>query len=506
MTDGTIFITDAGTGSITLNGSSRALTASTVPEVRSAAIRHAAEHARTQGRPVTLTAHEPGGSFRLAVSPDGRVESLPEAPEPTWEQAPQQEPQSIDPAPAPAGDRPNAFTVSTATQGKRLSTPEEVSAQPDAPKQTDPTPTVAEDDPLWRERAAQPATQGARGTLNKLGLKMAASEAELAERRAVYARELAEADAQQREEEERAQRDAQERAQQETRREARRREAAEAAARQRKLIQTNFQGTRTILIANPKGGARKTTTTYLLAATMGIIRGGSVVAWDANETVGTLAQRSAPDEHDRTVVDLLEQAADDFTSIEGSRLGTLDRFVRAQGDAHFTVLASDEDAAHQEIVDGDGFNRVHEILERFNRLILVDTGNNIRTSHFLAAVEAAHQLVIPVAASLDSAHGAQFMIDTLTKNGHADLIKNAVVLIHDLEKANAADQDYLSIVRQISDDFAGKVAAVLPVPFDDSLKGGKQIDHAQLAPATQRAYQEAAAAIAASLRNSNIHG
>lgn len=484
MTDGTIFITDTGTGSITLNGSSRALTASTVPEVRSAAIRQATEHARTQGRPVTLTAHEPSGSFRLAVSPDGRVESLPEAPEPTWEQAPQQEPQPIEPAAAPAGDEPNA----------------------PKPADADPAPTVAEDDPQWRERAAQPATQGARGTLNKLGLKMAASEAELAERRATYARELAEAEAQQREEEERAQRDAQERAQQETRREARRREDAEAAARQRKLIQTNFQGTRTILIANPKGGARKTTTTYLLAATMGIIRGGSVVAWDANETVGTLAQRSAPDEHDRTVVDLLEQAANDFTSIEGSRLGTLDRFVRAQGDAHFTVLASDEDAAHQEIVDGDGFNRVHEILERFNRLILVDTGNNIRTSHFLAAVEAAHQLVIPVAASLDSAHGAQFMIDTLTKNGHADLIKNAVVLIHDLEKANAADQDYLSIVRQISDDFAGKVAAVLPVPFDDSLKGGKQIDYGRLAPATQRAYQEAAAAIAASLRNTNIHG
>lgn len=475
MADGTIFITDNGTGSITLNGTSHPLHASSVPEVRSAAIQRATEHARTQGRPVKVTAHEPSGTFHLAVSPDGRVDSLPDDSEPTWEQAPQQTPQTIAPEPA---------------------------AAPPAVEQeaSDPGDGVADDDPQWKERAAQPATQGARGSLNKLGLKVAPSGAELAERRAAYARELAQAEEQRRQEEERAQREEQERTEQETRREARRREAAEAEAHQRKLIQTNFQGTRTILIANPKGGARKTTTTYLLGATMGIIRGGSVVAWDANETVGTLAQRSVPDEHERTVVDLLEQAADDFTSIDGVRLGTLDRFVRGQGDAHFTVLASDEDPEHQEIVDSAGFNRVHEILERFNRLILVDTGNNIRTSHFLAAVEAADQLVIPVAASLDSAHGAQFMIETLTKNGHADLIKNAVVLIHDLEKANNADQDYLAIVRQISDDFAGKVGAVLPVPFDDSLKGGKQIDYAQLAPTTQRAYREAAAAIAASLR------
>ena len=135
-----------------------------------------------------------------------------------------------------------------------------------------------------------------------------------------------------------------------------------------------------------------TTSTWLPAATLGIIRGGGVIAWDANETMSSLGERSIQDMHDLTVVNLLEQAANDFDSVDGNRLGILDRFVCSQPDAHFSVLASDEDATLQDIVDDDGFDRVHEILSRFSRMILVYTGNNIRASHFLAAVEAADLL------------------------------------------------------------------------------------------------------------------
>ena len=158
-----------------------------------------------------------------------------------------------------------------------------------------------------------------------------------------------------------------------------------------------------------------------------------------------------------------------------------------------------EDPERQDIVDSERFATVHEILSRFYRMILVDTGNNIRVSHFLAALEAADQLVIPVAASEDGAYGARYMIDSLRASGHDELVKNAVVLIHDLEPASNASADYLELAHGIADEFAGQVAAVLPVPFDPALKGGNEIDYAQLTPATQRAYREAAGAIAASL-------
>ena len=42
-------------------------------------------------------------------------------------------------------------------------------------------------------------------------------------------------------------------------------------------------------------------------------------------------------------------------------------------------------------------------------------------------------------------------------------------------------------------------SAVLPIPYDSALKDGRQIDYAQLTDETQRAYQEAAGAVARNL-------
>ncbi|MDN5655860.1 MAG: chromosome partitioning protein, partial [Kocuria sp.] len=200
------------------------------------------------------------------------------------------------------------------------------------------------------------------------------------------------------------------------------------------------------------------------------------------------------DLHSNTVVDLLEKSADDFNHVETSRIGTIDRYVRQQGDNHFNVLASDEDPERQDMVDGDGFRTVHQILERFNRMIFVDTGNNARAEHFLAAMEATDQLVIPVSAGLDSALVAEKMMKALTARGYGDLVQNAVVMLHDSESRKIDDTD-------TARRFEGKVGAVIPIPFDAALKDGGKIDYDALQPATRRAYQEAAAAIAQNLRN-----
>src|SRR5699024_6437100 len=155
-----------------------------------------------------------------------------------------------------------------------------------------------------------PATQGLRGTLNGIGLKLSPTEDELDQRRESLRRDIAREQKMRLADEQLAQEEAAE----SSRRAARARQEAARHQEQRRLIQTNFQGTRTVLVANPKGGSRKTTSTFLTAATMGIIRGGSVIAWDANETMGTLGERAHQDLHDRTVVDLLEQSATEFTS------------------------------------------------------------------------------------------------------------------------------------------------------------------------------------------------
>lgn len=528
--DATFTIHPDGTGIVDIDGHTTALDAATSNAARLQAVEHVTAHAAALERTMHVTAREGARTFSLAITPDGTVTPLTSPPPPAPQPKPQLAPATAAPEPArPAWEPSPEAQHSPVLPPSTRPTPSPLAPTP-APQAWEPThttapapasvespvvtgpppsgPAVDENDPAWRQIAEKPAEQGLRGTLNGMGMKLAPKEAELAERRAAFAAQQAQEQQRQAEEEQRrlaeekrARAEAEAQRAHESRQAARQREAAERDREQRRLIQTNFMGVKTILVANPKGGARKTTSTYLLAATMGIIRGGSVIAWDANETMGTLGERSQQDQHSHTVVDLLEQAAPSFTSIEGSRLGALDAYVRPQGDSHFDVLASDEDATRQDIVDREGFETVHEILSRFYRLILVDTGNNIRVPHFLAAVDQADQLVIPVAAGRDSARAAWKMMRSLEASGHGDLVESAVVLLHDLEPSTEADSGYLDTVGAIAAEIEGQVAAVVAIPFDASLKGGDEIDHAKLSPATQQAYQAAAAAVAKSLRD-----
>lgn len=441
--DAAIELDSEGRGTVTINGTPYPLTGPDLSASRRHAKARVVEYARETGETVAMRVTEQGSTMHLVVTPDGRILDTP--------RGHSQTPAQVPTAPVPT-----------------------------APAERSPAPR----DPELEEEEKRPATEGARGALNRLGFHLPPGSAEMEERRRRY---------EERREAERAQRE------QESRSEARRRRREEAERSERALIQTNFMGTRTILIANPKGGARKTTSCYVLAATMGTIRGGSVVAWDANETMGTLGDRSREDRHNHTVVDLLEQAAPEFTSVEGSRLGVLDSYVRTQGDSHFDVLASDEDPTRQDIVGAEKFGTIHEILSRFYRIILVDTGNNIRAAHFQAALESTDQLVIPVAASRDSARVARKMMEAFSTSGHRRLVDSAVVLLHDLEPADAASGDYLEVAQSIAAEFEPLVSAVVPVPFDAHLKDGARIDYAALSDPTRTAYRQAAAAIAESL-------
>ena len=139
-------------------------------------------------------------------------------------------------------------------------------------------------------------------------------------------------------------------------------------------------------IVNPKGGAGKTCAVLLLAMTFGRKRGGYVLAWDNNETQGTLGMRSQQDFHSRTVRDLLR----DLHQFQGvnSRVGDLSQYVRAQGDGMFEVLASDESATAGEMLTADAFAEIREVVSRFYKLIMVDTGNNVRAENWQAAIDA----------------------------------------------------------------------------------------------------------------------
>jgi MinD-like ATPase involved in chromosome partitioning or flagellar assembly len=219
-------------------------------------------------------------------------------------------------------------------------------------------------------------------------------------------------------------------------------------------------------------------------------RGGYTLAWDNNETRGTLGWRANPARHSNTAVDLLRDL-DRFTDVRSSRVGDLDNYVRSQGSAQFDVLASDEDAASAASIDEAAFEQLHKALARFYRVLVVDTGNNMRASNWQAAINHADQLVIVSTIREDTAASAAWLADGLAAAGKDEVIRNAVtVLSAPGRRADPRLHDRLHA------HFGSLTRTVLDVPHDPALVSGGPITYDALSPASRSAWLRVTAAIA----------
>lgn len=258
-------------------------------------------------------------------------------------------------------------------------------------------------------------------------------------------------------------------------------------------VQRSFAGPRTIVVINPKGGAHKTTATMQLAATFGEYRGGYTLAWDNNETRGTLGWRARPAAHHRSAISLLHDL-DRFGPGSDARVGDLDDYVRAQGSAQFDVLASDEDPNATDLIDSAAFDRLHTTLQRFYRLIVIDTGNNMRAENWLAAVAAADQLVIVSTVREDTAASAAWLVDGLREKGFEEKVNNAVTVL-----SSTAEAPDPQLARRLRGHFGSLTRAVLEVPHDPALVDGGAITFELLSRRTREAWLTVAATVAEGL-------
>ncbi|MFG1607246.1 MinD/ParA family protein [Actinoplanes sp. NPDC049265] len=257
------------------------------------------------------------------------------------------------------------------------------------------------------------------------------------------------------------------------------------------MVRRNFGGLRQVTVVNPKGGAGKTVAVLLLAMTFGQKRGGYVLAWDNNETQGTLGMRAQQDFHARTVRDMMR----DLHLFRGShgRVGDLSQYVRAQGEGMFDVLASDESATAGEMLTASAFAEIREIVSRFYKLIFVDTGNNVRAQNWQASMDATDQLVITMSARNDSAETAARMLDHLEQTGRQRLVRQAVSVV--TMPTTRKDIDLPAIQRH----FAARTRAVLLAPYEKVIDSGEPIRYGALSNGTKDAWLKIAAAVAEGL-------
>ena len=294
--------------------------------------------------------------------------------------------------------------------------------------------------------AVIPATKGFRGWLAGLGLRMSPSADELAERRDMRA------------------------------------------------VSRHWPGPRTISVVNGKGGANKTPTTVMLAAVFARNGGGPVLAWDNNETRGTLGWRTEQGPHEATVMDLLPQTSDLLSPSAQSAL--LARFVHHQVEDKFDVLRSKPDvlASEQKITAAD-FDALHEVASKYFRLNIVDSGNDESAERWLRMIDHTHQLVIATTTVEEHAEAGALLLEALAARGgrYAELAQNAVVIVSQSDR-NGTDAQ----ARHVADGFARLSRAAVTIPYDPALRKG-QIRYESLKPAARRAWLAAAAAVAEGL-------
>ncbi|WP_432246247.1 chromosome partitioning protein ParA (plasmid) [Arthrobacter sp. G.S.26] len=465
-----------GTAEVIVAGNSRVVPeGSSLQELRDNALALVLTEAKTLQRAVRVSIEDPEGYGELIVHPDNRVESVSYDTKPTRRraEAPTTTPETVAPAvietvptgtPTPA-QAPVAVqpTVSQPANPRRAT-----AVQVPATVTVDTAPVVAEAQAVAEVPATrrslkdtsflvsapvlEPATQGWRGSLTRLGFRMDPSPEELAEREDI------------------------------------------------RTVSQHWPGPRTIAVVNRKGGANKTPTVVMLSAILARYSGAATVAWDNNESQGTLGWRTEKGAHDRSVLDLIDSSTDLLSP--STNAAEIAKFVHHQTADKFDVLRSDENEEGDHEVTAEEVDIAHQVLTRYYRLVVMDSGNTARAANWRRMIDHTNQLVVPVTAIEDRAEAARLTLQTLeSRGGHdAELARNAVVIVSestDAKRSMSGDalKRAKAEAQRIADGFEPFVRAVVRIPYDPALVNGP-IRYEALQPDTQRAWLAAAAAVA----------
>ncbi|MEG9250232.1 hypothetical protein V6S67_19240 [Arthrobacter sp. Soc17.1.1.1] len=447
---------------------------STVTEARRSVMTTATSLAADATTSVELHIEDPAGARTVLVQADGAVVEqaatttpdeqqtlTPEAapamlavPEPRPAPAAPTEPVTESPAPktAVAVLEPDTDAETDTAQAPAdvvQQAPVAAPAEKDEVTTVEVLPTRRSSMPSFVDRpdTASPAQLGMRGLLNHVGMKLAPSADELDQRK------------------------------------------------DEKTVSQHWAGPRTITVLNPKGGAGKTPTVICLSAVFARLGGSGVLAWDNNNSLGSLGWRTYDAGHEATVVDLLGQT--DYFMTAGARTGDLASYVHHQPADQYDVLRSDDrsgaKARHE--VTGAEVHRLYAVAAKYYRLIVKDSGNTERGDNWEAMISHTDQVVIPVKSVDDAAEGASRILSALRAGDeHAQaLADRAVVIVLGCTPAHGKAK-----LDALAESFRPFVKAVATVPYDPSLVEGR-IRFSAMLPRTRRAWLRAAALIAEEL-------
>lgn len=419
-----------GTAQVSIGGTVTEVAADDVDEARSQVVAIVAARAQQLGRPLHVLTRDPAGEWPLIIHPDKTVSE---------DDSREARPQASEPAaPAPIPEEP-----ATAEPGPSAWVSTSAHA---APASDLPSRRAMRQSFLVREQIEEPATTGWRGWATRVGIRMSPSEAERAERDDALA------------------------------------------------VSQHWPGPRTIAIVNGKGGAGKTPSTVLLSAVFARYGGAGVLAWDNNQTRGTLGWRTEQGPHESTLLELLPQV--DRLLSTSAQSADLAHYVHHQTRDRFDVLRSKPMAlAQEQRVEPEDVDAIHAVASKYYRLIFIDSGNDESDPMWRRMIDHADQLVVATTTRDDHAEAGALLLEALADRDErsARLASNAVVIVSQADpKATPAD------MQRVATGYRDLSREAVTIPFDPAMVDGV-LHYGALRPTTQRAWLGAAAAVARGL-------
>jgi len=256
-------------------------------------------------------------------------------------------------------------------------------------------------------------------------------------------------------------------------------------------VSRHWPGPRTVAVVNGKGGAGKTPATVLLSAVFAQYGGAGVLAWDNNQTRGTLGWRTETGAHDRTLLELLPQTQR-LLGAQGQS-ADLAHFVHHQPQEKYDVLRSKPiRLAHENRLSPADVDSIHAVAAKFYRLIIIDSGNDESDPMWLRMIDLADQIVVATTTRDDHAEAGALLLEALEDRDErsARLAHESVVVVSQADpKASSAE------VAEVVAGYRPLAREVVGIPFDREMVDGHLRLRALSAP-TQQAWLSAAAAVA----------
>ncbi|WP_263987607.1 MULTISPECIES: MinD/ParA family ATP-binding protein [Mycolicibacterium] len=245
-------------------------------------------------------------------------------------------------------------------------------------------------------------------------------------------------------------------------------------------LKVNLRGTYVIAVLQQKGGVSKTTTTLGIGAALAKYRSDKVAAMDANPASGNLAKR------------INEPSTGTWrTLLTDPNLHSYSDFRHHLGidtSSGLEALAGDPGDA---VLTGRELVMAWQRMARVYPVVLLDCGNQMRDDITAAVLSMADAVVVASTTRYDGAEAAQQTLNWLISHGYPGLVREAVMVISNINKITPT-----KAVRNLHEGFERVVRAVHDIPYDPHLSDATAIDFNRLAPATRRAFIEAAASVA----------